>query len=146
MWSVVDNDTSIPVYTDKPRGSSPRRNTSSFWSGPPNAGFRDLLYALRKARSTPLWVPTFNDDISLGYGYPNPMGLPIRRSLGESITCCSVSTARLRSRRYRLIDGSRRRYSAIGTFSRGSFMSLKRLDVDDIEIQHYGTTGQDQRR
>jgi hypothetical protein len=138
IWSVVDNATSIPVYTDK----AARQFTSQKYEfflvgGAERRDFRDLLYAL-KGRCTPVWVPTFNDDVSIGYGYPNPMQLPTsppipgRQYYALFHTDGTVTFATLPA-----FPGEPPPVFSKGNVTRGSFMSLKRLDVDDIEIQHY---------
>jgi hypothetical protein len=68
IWSVVDNATSIPVYTDVSARQVTSQKYEFFLVGPQERrDFRDLLYTL-KGRCAPIWVPTFNDDVSIGYG------------------------------------------------------------------------------
>jgi hypothetical protein len=140
MWSVVDNDTSIPVYTDKSARQFTSQKYEFFLVGKEERyGFRDLLYALR-GKQTPLWVPTFNDDFAVGYGYPNPMGLPHTVIPGRDYFVIFYRDGTpLTAYPAPAYDGQPPEIFSAGNVARISFVTLKRLDVDDIEIQHYGT-------
>jgi hypothetical protein len=140
MWSVVDNDTSIPVYIDKAARQFTSQKYEFFLVGKEERyGFRDLLYALR-GKQTPLWVPTFNDDFAVGYGYPNPLGLPHTTIPGRDYFVIfyndGTPIAAFPAPAY---DGQPPEIYSKGNIARISFVALKRLDVDDIELQHYGT-------
>lgn len=138
IWSVVDNATSIPVYVNKSARQVTSQKYEFFLVGPQERrDFRDLLYTL-KGRCTPVWVPTFNDDLSVGYGYPNPMHLPNSPPIpGRQYAVLFNTNGTITFTLVPAYLGEPPPIFSTSSIVRGSFMSLKRLDVDDIEIQHY---------
>lgn len=140
MWSSVDNSMSVPLYIDKAGREFTSQQYAWFLNGPQERrDFRDLLFALQ-GRAKPLWVPTFNDDFSTTLGYENVMGFPTTpipdREYGAQFTRAGVVTGFAASA-YNTGTRIPPETFADATILRRSFMSLKRLDVDDIEFLHY---------
>lgn len=127
-----------------------------------HAAFRDLLYTLQ-GRRTPLWTPTFAEDLTLGApalsgataievmlcgfelsGAPfvgrehirieRVDGAPLHRKITGVGTPGSVDTERL------LIDSPLPAALTVEDVVRISFMDVSRLDQDAIEIHHYADT------
>lgn len=140
MWSTIDNNQSTPVYADKAGREFTSQQYAWFLYGPQERrDFRDLLFTLQ-GRAKPIWVPTFNDDLAIGYGYENVMGFPTtaipdreyyaRFTRDGTVTGFTTSAYNTGTR----VPPETFDSDAI---LRNSFMSLKRLDVDDIEFQHF---------
>jgi hypothetical protein len=140
MWAPIDNSQSLPRYVDKSLRQFTSQQYEWFLYGrQAQQDFRDRLFYLQ-GRCKPLWVPTFNDDIAPGTGYPNPLGFEstpppgreyIARFNRDGTVVCLAATAYATGDRIPIapFDGS--------SVLRNSFMALKRLDVDDIEILHH---------
>lgn len=137
---VVDNSTSIPKYTDKGVQAFTSQKYSWFLVGrKAQQDFRDLLFTL-KGRQGAIWVPTFNDDLGPTGKYPDPNGLVATTFINRSI-----ALQFLRGGTFNVITmgpyttGDRVPPAIFdsSTVYRTSYMSLKRLDVDSIEILHY---------
>jgi hypothetical protein len=139
MWSTIDGDAALPLYIDKAARQFTTQKYEFFLVGPQERrNFRDLLYSLR-GRQAPLWVPTFNDDLNINDGYPNPLGLSSLTPPGREylVGFHRDGTVTFASTTDYLGVPAEDAYSDYDIY-RKSFVSLKRLDVDDIEIQHHG--------
>lgn len=142
-WSTVDNSQSLPVYTDRTgRGFTSQQYSWFVYGRQEHLDFRDLLFALQ-GRAKPLWVPTFNDDLSIEQGYANPLGfLETTPPPGREYFAQFLYTGEVHGYAVTAYDGEDGIPSEVfnaGGVVRNSFMSLKRLDVDDIEILHHST-------
>lgn len=136
MLQIVDTDTAIPTYSDTPNTMFASQKHEWFLYGrKEKSDFRDLMFFLR-GRCGPLWVPTFNDDLAIGKGFPDPddyvtTTVPDRQYMiyfyrnGAYATFLNTRNATLPPEDF---DSD--------TIQRISFMSLKRLDVDTIEFSH----------
>lgn len=140
MWSTVDNSQSNPLYIDKSLRAFTSQKYVWFLYGPQERrDFRDFLFRLQ-GKARPVWVPTFNDDLGFGQGYPNPLGFPEpvpppgREYFAQFYTDGTVVGFGVSAMQTgwripnEVFDGA--------NVLRNSFMSLKRFDVDDIEIVH----------
>jgi hypothetical protein len=137
MWSVVDNDVAVPVYIDKAARQFTSQKYEFFLVGPyERQTFRDLLYTLH-GRQSPIWVPTYNDDMSITQGYPNPYGLPHTTIPGREAFVTFNRDGRISSHATFAFDGQPGEQFSNATIAQNAFVTLKRLDVDDVEIQHY---------
>lgn len=149
-WSVVDGDTSLPVYVDKAKRQFTSQKYEFFLVGSKERqDFRNMLYALR-GKLYPVWMPTFNDDLADTYfSYPDPLGLGaalapgrewcVRFKLDGTPELVGPDPSIVRMRAVGSFAGVPPEQYSGSSFSRSCFVSLKRLDVDDIEIQHYAT-------
>jgi hypothetical protein len=140
IWSTIDNSQSNPLYIDKSQRAFTSQKYEWFLYGPQERrDFRDLLFRLQ-GRAKPLWVPTFNDDLGYAQGYPNPLGFsdvappPGREYFAQFLADGSVNGYGVTA----MQTGWRipTEQFSFGNVLRNSFMALKRLDVDDIEIVH----------
>lgn len=143
MWSAIDGDAALPLYVDKAARQFTTQKYEFFLVGPQEkSNFRNLLYGLQ-GRLKPIWVPTFNDDMAPGYSYPNPLGLswlsvPGRENWLKFMRDGTIQTGYL-SVDFSGYNGTPPEvFDASSTVFQESFVNVKRLDVDDIEIQHYG--------
>lgn len=137
---VVDNEVATPVYTD-PIGQTLTMNAYSWalYGAADRSYFRDFLFSVAGQRS-PIWVPTFNDDLSSTPSWitANPNGrvpaTPGNRQLAiafhrdGSIVVHSASVATNGALPTGVFSSS--------TISRISYLDLKRLSQDAVEIQH----------
>lgn len=134
--SVIDNKMSVPRYVDRAATAFGTQKHDFFLFGrQERSNFRDLLYRLR-GQSQPVWVPTFNDDLSPGQGWPDP------DDILTSIPGRTVALQFNRNGTYEVLSSS-----SAGTVvtaplysnsvARTSFMTLKRLNIDAIEFSHY---------
>lgn len=139
--SVTDNSQANPQYTDKSNRAFTSQKYDWFLVGPQERqDFRDFLFRLQ-GKVKPVWVPTFNDDLGYAQGYPNPLGFgdiappPGREYFAQFRTDGTVLGFGVTA----MTTGWRipTEVFAASNVLRNSFMSLKRLDVDDIEFQHY---------
>lgn len=143
IWSVIDSDVAIPAYIDKAQRQFTSQKYEFFLVGrAERSNFRDMLYALR-GRQQPIWVPTFNDDITYGAGhavvYPNQLGLTGTITGREYFLEFRTDGTVASGLAVASTGGATAEEIDTPTVFRRSFVNLKRLDVDDIEIQHYGT-------
>jgi hypothetical protein len=144
VLAVDDNQVSLPLYVDQASRAFAGQQYTWFLTGrQAGSNFRDLLFALNGQRS-PLWVPTFNDDIdpnNPGY-FTNPHGrftsvpgrdTAISFNRDGTFTCAPVSPD---------VNGNTPLPVSFQSSSvaRVSFMSLKRLNQDSIEISHHSDT------
>lgn len=143
MWGTVDNSQSMPRHVDKAGRQFTSQQYEWFLHGrQEQQDFRDRLFYMQ-GRCKPFWMPTFNDDIAPGTGYPNPLGFEstpppgrensIRFNRDGTVVCLAASA---------YATGDRIPIAPLdsATILRISFMSLKRLDVDDIELLHHSNT------
>lgn len=151
MLKAIDNDTSMPVYVDAAAQTFMSQKYSWFLTGRRELhDFRWLLYYMQ-GRCNPLWVPTFNDDLpSGGFGYPDPL------FFGDLAPPPNLDGFVQFNKNPSGIDGpvnffgtspeptgmppdNRWDDSTLSAY-RFSFLSFKRLDVDEIEIVHQGNS------
>lgn len=140
-WTNLDNDTGIPQYVDTAQRGFASQKYSWFLEGAAEqTAFRDLLYRLAGMRS-PMWVPTFNDDVAPGHGYISPQGL-----FGSSVIPGRDRVITFNRDGSYAISGSAAEVGDaglppwqfdFGTARRISFISLKRLATDSVEIVHH---------
>ena len=138
--NVLDNKTSIPVYKD-PRGFATQTQKFDFfiYGLQERSDFMDMLYRLQ-GQLSPIWVPTFNDDLAPGAGWIDPDGylgsVPYRT---VAIEFKRDGTFNIRSAASGGSDIPRLLNTG-SDIAQTSFMSLKRLGVDSIEISNYATS------
>lgn len=143
LFSTVDNSQSNPVYIDKAQRAFASQKYEWFLVGrQERQDFRDLLFALQ-GRCKPVWVPTFNDDLSYNQGYADPLGFgdagppPGREHYVQYLTDGTVHVYPVPPAAMTAGDRIPNEVYASGSVRRSSFVSLKRLDVDEIEFTHH---------
>jgi len=155
---LLDNGSGIPLLTDSAEQAFSVQGHRWLLSGrSEQAAYRSLLYALR-GRQKVVWLPTHTDDLQLAdriaadaetvdvqyIGYARFAGaLPGRRDIRIELIDGGVlhrritAASEIDSRVERLaIDSSIGRVVDLADVARISFMTLCRLDQDEVEIHH----------
>ncbi len=138
--AVNDNEVSLPTYEDQANRAFTGQQYTWFLAGrQAGSNFRDLLFTLDGQR-VPLWVPTFNDDVTPGSEYyPNPNLRTDNPSGRDTLITFNVDgTFSVNPGLADIIgtDGLPVNFSS-PTAVRTSFMNLKRLNQDSVEIMHH---------
>jgi hypothetical protein len=132
----IDNDSALPSYTDTAQRAYPGQKYVWWLYGRQDkANFRDWLYAIAGQRGA-FWLPTFNDDLGT-LGLPDPNGLYSQQPGREYAIGFKVDGS---TQIIVTSPSSVTAYPAgdldLTQFTRISFLDLKRLNTDSIEIVH----------
>lgn len=144
MINTLDADAGLPSYVDTANRGFTTQTYSWFLNGvTERSNFRDLLFVLCGQRS-PVWVPTFNDDLApaSGGGFPDPShvlaSVPGRT---EEPTATFYRDGTVGYGHALSYGNAANNYVPPEIFdsanvARISFMSVKRLNTDSVEIMH----------
>lgn len=158
--TVLDNDQGLRYLTDEAdRAFTTQMHYWQMRGRQEHWEFRQMLYRLR-GKQTPVWLPTFNDDLTLardvsaagtavhvnkiGYAYtggvqPGREHIMFRTSAGNYIAKISGTGAPLAADEERLnLTAAVGADLAAGRSA--SFLEASRLDHDTVEITHYTDT------
>lgn len=135
---TIDGDVGLPHYTDVPaRGFLGQKYTWFLAGAKARSDFRDLLMALDGQR-VPVWMPTFTDDVTPGSGtYPNP-GLHMLAQAGRDTAMVFYrdGTTEIRTILPASTGDAPLPDLDSAAVLRVSFLNLKRLNQDSVEILH----------
>ncbi len=138
VLKTLDNQMALPQYTDPAQRAFPAQKYTWWLHGAAEqVGFRDWLYAMMGQRGA-FWMPTFNDDIG-NLGVPSPNGLfslqagrELAIGFRQDGSFTVMPTVADSETVYPVGDLDLTQYTRI------SFMDLKRLNTDKLEITHQG--------